>query len=462
MSAPKPAIAGTEQGLDAPKSSDWLERRFGVRAHGSTHRTEFLAALTTFATMSYVLAVHPSILAEAGMDRAALVTITALVAGVFSIVMGLMANLPIAQAPGMGVNGFFAFNIVLTMGVPVPAALGLVFWTGVLFLVLSVTGVRHALLAAFPEAISHAMSVGLGLFILFIGLKSAGIVVDAPAPVLVSLGDVGSAPVMLALAGVPLMLALMARGVPGAIVVSIAILTALGAFVTEPGTGASLTRTPDAILAPPADLSGLALALDPGYLFRHFGEVFPVVLALLFIDLFTSLVAMNAMCRRAGLADADGNMPRPRRALSADALATIGGALAGTSTTNCYIESAAGIESGGRTGLVAVWVGAMFLVAMCAWPLVVVVPVEATAPALILIGLMMFAEVSRIDFSDPPIAAPAALTIVLMPLTTISDGLAMGLISYVVVMTLAGRARDVHRLSFVLAGLFCGFYAVSA
>lgn len=461
MPAPKD-VTLTASALDsAPDRGAFLDRRFSLSARGSTHRVEFLAALTTFATMSYVLAVHPYILAQAGMDQAALVTVTALVAGVFSILMGVMANLPIAQAPGMGVNGFFAFNIVLTMGVPVPAALGLVFWTGVAFLMLSVTGVRHALLAAFPEAISHAMTVGLGLFILFIGLKGAGIVVPAPEPIFVALGDVTSPPVLLALAGVPLMLALKARALPGAIVVSIAILTAIGTLVTDPETGARLTRAPAAFVAPPADLSGLALSLDLGYLFAHFGRMFPVVLTLLFIDLFTSLVAMNAMCRRAGLADADGNLPNPRRALSADALATIGGALAGTSTTNCFIESAAGIETGGRTGLVALWVGAFFLIAMFAWPLIVVVPVEATAPALVLIGLMMFAEVARIDFADPAIAAPAALTIVLMPLTTISDGLALGLIAYVLVMPLAGRAREVHRLSYGLAAVFAGFYALT-
>ena len=439
-----------------------LEKIFALEARGASLKGEFIAALTTFATMSYVLAVHPTILAEAGMDKGALITVTALVAAVFSIIMGLASNLPIVMAPGMSSNSFFAFTIVIAMGVPWQAALGLVFYNGLVFLVLSLTGVRAMLLKAFPDDIKTALTVGIGLFIMFIGLKAAGIVVGAPPPGLVRIGDVTQPAILLSLFGLILMIVLQKLRIPGAILIAIVILAIIGALVPAPNGEGTITSAPERIIDSPTAMTSLWLALDLGYLWKYFGTTFPIVISLLFIDLFGSLVAMQAMCSRGGLVDHKGNMLKPTTALSVDALATVGGALMGTSTTNCYIESAAGIEAGGRTGLVGVFVGLFFLLALFLNPLIVVIPIQATAPALILIGLFMFQDVSRIDFSDLTVGGPAALSIILMPLSSISDGLALGMIAYVTVMLLSRRWREVSMLSYLLAGAFVLYYALGS
>ena len=431
---------------------------FEIGSRGSTPRKELLAALTTFATMAYVLAVHPAIMADAGMDRVQVITVTALVAGLASILIGLMANVPIAQAPGMGSNGLVAYTLILGMGVPWQGALGLVFWSGVLFLLLTVTGIRKILLDAYPGDLKRALTAGIGLFIMFIGLKSAGIVVAAPAPILLQLGSLSEPAVLLALAGIPLTIALLAMSVPGAILIVILALTFIAFLV--PSGAATLAAPPAEWLAAPATINQLWLALDPGYLWRNLGAAFPALLSLVFIDLFSSLAAANAVCLRAGLTDEEGNMLRPVRVLSADALATIGASLAGTTTTNVYGESAAGVESGGRTGLVAIVVGLLFLLAMFTHPLLAVIPPQATAPALIVVGLIMFSEAAAIDFSDRVVGAAAALTILLMAVTSISNGMAIGLIVYVLAMLLLGRWRSVHWMAYLLASSFALYFLV--
>ncbi len=439
----------------------WLDDFFLVSARGSTLKTEFLAGLTTFATMSYVLAAHPQIMADAGMDRAAVITITALVAGLFSILMGVMANFPMAQAPAMGCNAFFTYTIVLGAGVPWQGALGLVFWSGVFFLLLSVSGVRKLLMDAFPEALKCALTAGIGLFLLMIGLKGAGVVVPAAAPVLVQIGDVSQPGVLLCLLGVPLVMGLMARRVPGGIIMSIAILTIVGFFVPLDDSGRKVAELPSAIVSSPVPFDDLFLALDFGYLWRNFGQSFPLLLSLIFIDLFSSLAAMSAMCKRAGLVDKEGNMINARTALSADALGAVGASLLGTSTGIVYGESAAGIESGGRTGLVGIFVGLFFLVALFFNPLFLVIPPQATAPALVFIGFLMFTEVARIDYRDIAISGSAVLTVVLMTITSISDGLALGLIVYILSMLLCGRRAEIQPMSYVLGLCFAGYYALT-
>jgi AGZA family xanthine/uracil permease-like MFS transporter len=431
---------------------------FSIKARGSTPAREVLAALTTFATMAYVLAVHPMIMADAGMDRAEVITVTALVAGVASILMGLMANVPIAQAPGMGSNGLVAYTLILGMGVPWQGALGLVFWSGVFFLLLTLTGIRKILLDAYPGDLKRALTAGIGLFIMFIGLKSAGIVLAAPAPILLQLGNLAEPAVLLAVIGIPLTLALLARGVPGAILGVILLLTVIAFFL--PHGDATLAQPPDRWLAPPESPGSLWLALDPGYLRQHIGAAFPALMSLIFIDLFSSLAAANAVCRRAGLTDEQGNMNSPIRVLSADALATIGASLAGTTTTNVYGESASGVESGGRTGLVAIIVGLLFLMALFIHPLLVVIPPQATAPALVVVGLIMFSEAAEIDFSDPILGGSAAITILLMAVTSISDGMAIGLMVYVAAMLLLARWREVHWMSYLLALCFAAYFFV--
>lgn len=437
-----------------------LDRWFSMTERGTSLRTEFLAALTTFATMSYVLAVHPLVMSEAGMDRAQVLTVTAIVAGVFSILMGIMANLPIAQAPGMGANGLVAYTIILGMGVPWQAALGLVFWSGVIFLVLTVTGVRRLLLAAYPAALKSAMTAGIGLFIMFIGLRGGGIIERGELPLLIQIADLREPSVLLPLLGIPLVIAMMARQVPGAIILCIGVFTVIGLFI-ETATG-PVTPTPEAILATPVSSMELWLALDVMYLWSHLPQAFPVLASLIFVDLFSSLAAMNAMCQRAGLVDDDNNMLRPNTALSADALATIGASMAGTTTTNCYGESAAGIESGGRTGLVAIFVGLFFFLAVFLNPLLMIIPPQATAPALVFIGLLMFGEVSNIDFKDTVAGGAAILTFVLMAVTSISDGMAIGLLVYIAAMLATGRAREVHIFAYMLGLTFLAYYGLAA
>jgi len=440
----------------------WLDQRFSVSARGSTLRTELLGGLATFATMAYVLAVNPMILADSGMDRAELITATALAAGIFSILLGVMSNLPMAQAPGMGANALFAYTIVLGLGVPWPAALGLVFWSGVIFLVLTLTGVRKVLLEALPPNIRIALTVGIGLFIAFIGVKNAGLVLPAPAPMLLKLGDMGSVSVLLTLVGLAATLALVARRVPGAIVLVIVALTIVGLFLPGSAAGGAITPMPERIVSMPQPLDQLWLALDLGYLWSHLPLALPALFTLVFLDLFSSLVAMNALAQRAGLVTPAGEMLAPGPALTADALATIGGAMLGTSTTNVYAESAAGIESGARTGLAPVIVGLLFFLSLFLTPLLLVIPPQATAPALMLIGLLMFAEVRNLDFDDVLSGGAAVLTLFLMPLTSITDGLAVGLMVYVGIMVLTGRGLEVRKLTWSLVLVFIGYYLFAA
>jgi len=429
---------------------------FRLHERGTSIGTEAIAGLTTFATMAYVLAVNPAILADAGMPRAELITATALAAGIFSIVMGVMANIPLAQAPGMGANALFAYTLVLAQGIPWQGALGLVFWSGVIFLILTLTGIRQVLLNAFPGPLKYALTVGIGLFIAFIGVKNSGLVQAADQPLLVALGDLNNPGVWLTLSGLVITLALMRLRVTGAILIGIASVTAVGAFVTV--NGVSITQPPTAWAAIPQLPSEIFAQLDLMFVWREFDRALPGLLTLVFLDLFSSLVAMNAMCQRAGLVDENGDMHHPKRGLSADALATIGASVLGTSTTNVYAESAAGIESGGRTGVTAIVVGLLFCASLLISPLILIVPQQATAPALMIIGILMFSEVRHISFDDLALGAPAVLTIFLMPLTSISDGMAFGLLLYVLIMLLTGRARQVNWLSYVLAAVLAAYY----
>ena len=358
----------------------------------------------------------------------------------------------------MGANALFTYAIVLTLGVPWQAALGLVFWSGIIFLLLTLTGIRHLLLNAFPHNLKVALTVGIGLFISFIGVKNAGLVVTAPAPVLLTTGELATPAALLTLAGLVGTIALLALRVPGAIFLMILTVTVFGLWLPS-ADGTPITTAPERIIDIPAGLGDLWLALDPGYLWLHLPSVFPALLTLVFLDLFSSLVAMNAMCQRAGLADAAGNMLQPRRGLAADALATIGAAALGTSTTNVYAESAAGIESGGRTGLTAIVVGVLFLLALFFSPLLLVIPPQATAPALMLIGILMFSEIRKLDFDDPIASASAVLTLFLMPVTSITDGVAIGLIVYTGAAVVAGRARELSPLTYVLVAAFGAYYA---
>jgi AGZA family xanthine/uracil permease-like MFS transporter len=420
-----------------------LDRWFRLSAHGTDVRTELLAGVTTFLTMAYIVAVNPAILGEAGMPVAAVAAATCVAAGLGSILMGLLANYHLALAPGMGLNAYFAFTVVKGMGVPWPTALGCVFISGLAFLLLTLAGVRQMIVGVIPRSLLAAIAAGIGLFIAFIGLRDAGVVVPNPATA-VALGDLTKPTPALALAGVALIAILQARRVKGAILIGILAVTAAAwAF----GQG-KLAPAGDGV----GELAATAFRLDLGGALSL--GLLEVVFVFLFVDLFDNVGTLVAVTKRAGLMDAAGEIPRLNRILAADSLASMGGALAGTSTVTSYVESAAGVAAGGRTGLTAVVVGLLFLASLAFAPLVQAIPVAATAPALILVGALMAGALGEVEWEDPAVAIPAFLTATVIPLTySIANGIAFGLVSHAVLKLARGQARRGDWLLFVLAAL---------
>jgi AGZA family xanthine/uracil permease-like MFS transporter len=430
-----------------------FERLFQLSANRTTVRTEITAGLTTFAAMAYILAVNPAILSVSGMDAGAIITATALASALMTAVMALATNYPLALAPGMGMNAFFAYTICVGHGIRWQAALGMTFLSGLLFLALTVAGVRRKIVEAIPVEMKAAISCGIGLFILFIGLKNGGIVVASTAT-FVSVGNFSSPGAILVLFGIVLTAILIQRRVRGAIILGVVVLSVIGAFLPD-GAGGSITHRPQAIAAAPASLAPTFMALDVGYVVRHIATVFPLLLALLFVDLFDNMGTLIGVCSRAGLLDEKGALPKIGRALAADAAAAMVGATLGTSTVTSYIESAAGVEEGGRTGLTSLVVAACFLLSLFFHPLIRVIPPQATAPALVLVGVYMMQGIARVPLADFASAVPAVLMIVLMPLTfSISEGIAIGFVVYVAVMIGVGRGRQLSVVACVLAALF--------
>ena len=427
-----------------------LERLFGLSAHGTSIRTELLAGVTTFLTMAYIVVVNPAILGEAGMPVAAVAAATCLAAGLGSLLMGLIANYPLALAPGMGLNAYFTYTVVKGMGVPWETALGCVFLSGVAFLVLTLVGARQLILNAIPRSLFAAVAAGVGIFIAFIGLRDAGVIVPNPATA-VALGDLTKPTAPLSIGGLLLIGALQAWRVKGAMLIGI-LVTAAGGWALglghAPTGGYSLTA-----------ISATAFKLDiPGVLNLK-GDLglslLEAVFVFLFVDFFDNTGTLVAVTKRAGLVDEAGKIPRLNRILIADSVATMGGALAGTSTVTSYIESAAGVAAGGRTGLTSVTVGVLFLVTLFVAPLVQAIPSAATAPALILVGALMMGAIVEVDWADPGAAIPAFLTVVAIPLTySIANGLAFGITSYAALKLLRGQARASDWLLFLLAALF--------
>ena len=434
-----------------------LDRWFRLHEHGTTPRRELVAGLTTFAAMAYILAVNPLILGAAGMAPAAVLTATALASAFTTLAMGLLSNYPLALAPGMGLNAFFAFTMCLKGGLQWREALGLVFWEGMIFLGLSVGGMRQRIVAAIPQHLKIAIGCGIGLFIAFIGLKNGGLIVADPAT-FVGLGDLRQPAVWLVLLGIVLTAILIARRVPGAIILSVLALALIGLEVPAlPGSllGPHVTNPPSGFIGLPASLGPTLGKLDLGYLFTHFAHALPLLLTLLIVDLFDNLGTLIAVTKRAGLLDADGRLPRMGRALAADAGAAMFGALLGTSTTTSYIESAAGVQAGGRTGLTALVVSGFFVLALFFTPLILAIPAAATAPALVIVGIFMMQSVVEIPWEDFPAAVSAGVTILAMPLTfSISEGIALGFFVHALLMLGIGRGREVSRLTYVLAALF--------
>ena len=427
-----------------------LERFFQLQAHGTTVRTEVLAGLTTFLTMAYIVFVNPDILSAAGMPRDAVFVATCLAAAIGSAIMGLYANYPVALAPAMGLNAYFAFTVVQGMGYTWQAALGAVLVSGILFILLSLFKVREWIVNAIPTSLKYSISAGIGLFLAIIGLKNAGLITAHPATLL-TLGDLHSPGPLLAAAGFMLIAALEYRKVPGAII--IAILTVTGASVAL-----GLVEFKGIVAAPPSlaptfmqlDLAG---ALNAGLL--------AVVLTFFMVELFDASGTLVGVCHRAGLLDQDGKLPRLKKALLADSVAIGAGAVLGTSSTTAYIESAAGTAAGGRTGLTAVVVALLFLCCIVFAPLAGTVPAYATAPALCYVAILMSRGLAEIEWDDLTEATPAVVTAITIPFTfSIAHGISFGFISYVAIKVLAGRARDVSPTVAIIAAAFVAKFAL--
>jgi len=437
----------------------FLEKTFQLRERGTSVRTEVLAGATTFLTMAYIVLVNPSILGTTGMPVAGVAAATCLAAGVGCLLMGFLANYPIALAPGMGLNAYFAFTVVGAMGVPWQTALGLVFISGVLFIVLTVAGVRQLIVSAIPRALFSAIAAGIGLFIAFIGLRGSGLVVGNPAT-LVTLGDVHAPATLLALLGLAILSVLLVLKVRGAIFIGIVATAVLG-WVLGLATWAPQPYSLD-------EMTGTALKLDiPAALGiggHGFGlALLEILFVFLFVDLFDNVGTLVAVSKKAGLMRPDGSIPRLNRILFADAGATVVGSLAGTSTVVSYIESASGVSAGGRTGLTAVVTGLLFLATLFVAPWAQVIPAAATAPALILVGAMMMGPLTEIDWDDPVVAIPAFLTLVTIPLTfSIANGLAFGVIAYAVLKLASRRVAKADWLLFALAALFIARFVYMA
>ncbi len=432
-----------------------LQKLFGFDSSTMTLRKEVIGGITTFLTMAYILAVNPSILSATGMDAGAVFTTTCISAVIATLVMALYAKLPFSLAPGMGLNAFFAFTVVLTMGYTWQFALTAVLIEGLIFILLTITGLRQHIVNAIPLVLRRAISPGIGLFIAFVGLQSAGIVKSSEATV-ITLGDLHSPGVLLAMFGILLTAALMVKKVTGALLIGILVTTIIGIPL-------GITNYSGIISTPPS--------IEP--IFWQFewhniltADMIVVVLTFLFIDMFDTIGTLIGVSNRAGMVDDDGNVTRINQAFMADAVGTTVGAMLGTSTVTVYVESASGVNAGGRSGLTSLTTAICFIIALLFAPLFLAIPSQATAAALILVGVMMMYEVRKVDFSDYVTGIPCFICIVFMPLTySISDGILMGVISYVLIHLFSGTLKDkdernnMNWATILLAVLFICRYA---
>ncbi|HEY1504160.1 MAG TPA: NCS2 family permease [Stellaceae bacterium] len=427
-----------------------LEHYFQLRAHGTTVRTEIVAGFTTFLTMAYIMFVNPAILSDAGMDRGAVFVATCIGTAIGTLIMGLYANYPLALAPGMGLNAYFTYGVVKGMHYSWEVALGAVLISGVLFLILSLVKLREWIVDAIPSSLKMAISAGIGLFLGIIALHNAGIVTGSP-DTLVTLGDVKAPSAILAACGFLAIVALDAKRVPGAIIISVLAVTAIGIAIGLSPFGGIASAPPS--LAPTFLKLDLKGALDAGLI--------AIVFAFFFVDLFDNTGTLVGVAHRAGLIEKDGKIPRLSRVFIADSTATICGSLLGTTTVTSYIESAAGVRAGGRTGLVGVVVAILFLLSLFFSPLAGSVAAYATAPALLYVACLMARGLAEIDWEDPTEYAPAVITAIAMPLTySIATGIAFGFIAYTAVKLLAGKWAQVSPALAILALLFLVRFAV--
>lgn len=421
-----------------------LNNYFKLDEHHTTIRTEVIAGITTFLTMAYIIFVNPSLLSQAGMDAGAVFVATCVAAAIGCLIMGIWANYPVALAPGMGLNAFFTFSVVIGMGHTWQVALGAVFLSGVCFFLLSIFRIREWIINSIPQSLRLGIAAGIGLFLAMIALQNAGIIVDNPAT-LISIGDLSEPSAIYALLGFFAITALAYLGVTGAVMIGIVGVTVI-AMLLGHNDYAGIVSMPPSVMPTLLQLD-IAGALDVGMI--------SVIFAFLFVDLFDTSGTLIGVAQRGGLLDKQGKLPRLKNALLADSTASMSGALLGTSTTTSYIESAAGIASGGRTGLTAVVVAAMFLISLFFAPLAGSVPAYATAGALLYVAVLMAGSLAHADWDDATDAAPVLISALAMPLAfSIAEGIALGFISYAAIKTLSGRFKDLNPAVIVLAILF--------
>ncbi|WP_390241444.1 NCS2 family permease [Vibrio sp. R78045] len=421
-----------------------FEKLFKLSENGTNVRTEIIAGLTTFLTMAYIIFVNPMILADAGMDHGAVFVATCLAAAIGCFIMGFVANYPIAQAPGMGLNAFFTYAVVMGMGYTWQVALSAVFVSGVIFIFLSIFKIREWIINSIPMSLRVGISAGIGLFLAFIALSNAGIVVSNPATK-VSLGDITAVAPILGALGFFLTIALVHRGVKGAVMIAILAITAIGIAIGDVQYGG--------IMSTPPSLAPTFMQLDFSAVFEI--GMISVVFAFLFVDLFDTAGTLVGVATKANLIKEDGKLPRLNKALLADSTATSIGALLGTSNTTSYVESVAGVAEGGRTGLTAVVVGILFLLALFFSPLAGMIPAYATSGALFYVAILMMSGLVGIDWRDLTEAAPVVVTCLLMPLTySIAEGISLGFIAYAAIKLLSGKGRDVSPAVWVMSAIF--------
>lgn len=437
---------------------DFIEKCFKLKENKTTFKTELMAGLTTFMTMAYILVVNPSILSTTGMDAGALLTATCIASALGTFFMAFFANYPFVLAPGMGLNAYFAFTICAQKGYSWHVALAAVFIEGIIFIILSAINVREAIFNAIPANMKKAVSVGIGMYIAFIGLQNAGVVINN-ASTCVSLGDVKTVPVALALIGTIITLVLVIRKVKGALLVGILITWILGiicqlagVYVVDVEAGV-YSLIPTGLISAPPSIAPIAGKLSFSGI--SIFDFIVVIFAFLFVDLFDTLGTLIGVSTKAGFLDKEGKLPRIKGALFADALATTVGAVLGTSTVTTFVESASGVSDGGRSGLTALTAGVLFLVALLFSPILTTIPSFATTPALVVVGLMMVENVRDIDFSDYTEGFPAFMTILMMVVCySISEGLVFGVISYVLLKLFGGKKNELNLVIVIIAILF--------
>jgi AGZA family xanthine/uracil permease-like MFS transporter len=446
--------------LASPTPKSWFDRTFELSARGSSVPQELLAGATTFAAMVYIIAVNPSIMSNAGMDRGDLVIATALAAIFGSVMMGVLANLPLAVAPAMGSNVIFAFVIVKQMGAPWQGALAMVAFTGVVFLILSLSKLREKVAKDVPEAIKIGIQAAVGALIVFIGLRGAGFVVPNQSTY-IAMGSLKSPAVILTLLGILLTPVLVVRRIPGALIISIAVLTIIGLFIPLNDTK-MVTTAPSTILAWPKWPASTFLALDFKWLFSNFIIALPLLFYFICAEFFSTLATLIGVTGAANLRKPDGSIPSATAAFATDATSSIVGPILGTSVVTAYIESVTGVQAGGRTGLTPLTVAALFALALFLWPVFVIVPSQATAPALVVVGVLMMQGLARVDLAQLENTIPIVLTLFVTVLTNnLINGMALGTLSFILICLATGRAREISGVIWGLGVVFLAYFYVT-